>query len=103
MPYSLFDRRELIAALVSAAAFPLLFGCNREPASSPSAGATEADGLALLDEVANNLLRLSPESATSLGIDTGARSSLRSELGDRSASGQQQIASQLRSDLQRVN
>jgi uncharacterized protein (DUF885 family) len=51
----------------------------------------------------NNLLRLSPESATSLGIDTGARSSLRSQLTDRSAEGQQRIANQLRTDLQRAN
>ncbi len=97
------DRREAIAALVSGAALPLLSACSREPASPPSASATEADALALLDEVGNNLLRLSPESATSLGIDTGSRSSLRSQLSDRSAQGQQQIATQLRSDLQRVN
>src|SRR5262249_6200806 len=45
----------------------------------------------------------SPESATSLGIDTGTRSSLRSQLSDRSAQGQQQIANQLRTDLQRAN
>ena len=67
------------------------------------ANKAEAEALALSDEVANNLLRLSPESATSLGIDTGARSDLRSQLGDRSAQGQQKIADQLRSDLQRVN
>jgi uncharacterized protein (DUF885 family) len=57
----------------------------------------------LLDELAENLLRLLPESATSLGIDTGARSSLRSGLTDRSTDGQQRIAQQLRADLARVN
>ena len=97
------DRREAIAALASAAALPLLSACSREPASPPSASTTEADALALLDEAGNNLLRLLPEGATSLGIDTGARASLRSQLADRSAQGQMQIANQLRSDMQRVN
>jgi uncharacterized protein (DUF885 family) len=63
----------------------------------------ETDARALLDELADNLLRLSPESATSLGIDTGARASLRGQLTDRSAAGQQRIASQLKSDLERAN
>ena len=53
--------------------------------------------------MADNLLRLLPESATSLGIDTGARAALRSQLADRSAEGQQRIATQLRADLERVN
>ena len=43
-----------------------------------------------------------PEGATSLGIDTGARAALRSQLTDRSAQGQQQIANQLRADLERI-
>ena len=97
------NRREAIAALASTAALPLLSACSREPASTPSPNPTEADALALLEEVANHFLLLSPESATSLGIDTGVRSSLRSQLGDRSAQGQQRVAGQLRSDLQRVN
>ena len=70
---------------------------EQTPASSAT---TEADALALLDQVADNLLRLAPESATSLGIDTGARAALRSQLTDRSAQGQQQIANQLRADLE---
>ena len=63
----------------------------------------EADARALLDELGENLLRLLPESATSLGIDTGARASLRAQLTDRSAAGQQRIASQLKGDLERAN
>ena len=63
----------------------------------------EADTRALLDELGENLVRLLPESATSLGIDTGARSALRAQLLDRSATGQQRIASQLKSDLARAN
>lgn len=97
------NRREAIAALASATAIPLMSACNRESPQATSANPTEADALALLDEVAGNLLRLFPEGATSLGIDTGARAHLRSQLGDRSSQGQQQIATQIRADLQRVN
>lgn len=97
------NRREAISVIASTAALPLLSACSGERADRPSATATEADARALLDDVGNNLLRLSPESATSLGIDTGARASLRSQLSDRSAEGQKKIAGQLRSDLQRVN
>jgi uncharacterized protein (DUF885 family) len=97
------NRREAIAALASTTAIPLMSACNRESSQAPPASPTEADALALLDEVAGNLLRLGPEGATALGIDTGARAALRSQLGDRSSQGQQQIASQIRADLQRVN
>jgi uncharacterized protein (DUF885 family) len=73
----------------------------RQQTSAPPV-ATEADALALLDQIADNLLRFGPEGATSLGIDTGARAALRSQLTDRSAQGQQQIANQLRADLERI-
>jgi len=95
-------RREVLAALASAAVLPLVSACGRTRVAPPR-GATDADGLLLLDDVANNLLNLFPESATSLGIDTGARATLRSLLADRSAAGQQRIAQQLRTDLARVN
>jgi uncharacterized protein (DUF885 family) len=98
----LLSRREALAALASAAALPLVSACGRERATAPAAS-TEADALALLDSVAENLLRLLPESATSLGIDTGARAALRSQLGDRSLEGQKRIAQQVRADLDRVN
>src|SRR5688572_11929684 len=96
------NRREALVALASAAALPFAQGCTREPAASPIPATTEADAIAMLDQLAENLLRLTPEGATSLGIDTGARAALRSQLTDRSAQGQQQIANQLRSDLDRV-
>ena len=67
-----------------------------------TAGTAESDALALLDRLADNLLRLAPEGATSLGVDTGARADLRSQLTDRSAQGQQQIADRLRADLTEV-
>ena len=91
------NRREAIAALASAAGVPLYYGCT--PGAPPD---RDSAALALVDRVAENLLRLGPEGATSLGIDTGERAVLRSQLTDRSAAGQQAIASQVREDLERV-
>jgi len=98
----MLTRREALAALASAAALPLVNGCAREGAAPPPMP-TDADALKRLDEAADNLLKLFPESATSLGHDTGARAALRSQLADRSAEGQQRIAAQVRADLERVS
>ena len=105
MPERTFSRREMVAALTSFAALPLVSACGRYsvPATGTQTTLNEVGARALLDEVAENLIRLAPEAATSLGIDTGARAALRSLLSDRSAEGQRRIASQLRSDLSRVN
>ena len=99
------SRREMIASLASIAALPLVSGCGGYSVPAPATPTTpsETTALSLLDEVAENLIRLAPEGATSLGIDTGARAALRSMLTDRSAEGQRRIANQLRSDLARVN
>jgi len=96
------NRRQAITALASTMTLPLISRCTREqaPASSET---VDADALALLGQVAESLLRLVPESATSLGIDIGERAALRSQLNDRSAQGQQRIANQVGSDLKRVN
>jgi uncharacterized protein (DUF885 family) len=96
------NRREAIAALATAT-LPLLHGCSNTPAASSARSAAGAEGeanaLAALDHIGEHLLKLFPESATSLGFDTGARAALRSQLGDRSADGQQRIADQVRQDL----
>lgn len=102
-PYTLMvSRREVVAALASAAALPLLNACmeDRDPATS---GGDDAKALALLNEVAGSLLALFPENATSLGIDTGQRAALRSQLTDRSEAGKRRMADQVRADLERVN
>src|SRR3954471_3259201 len=101
----LLTRREAIAALGCSTTVPLMMACNRKPgATHPATPASpDAAARALLDQIGEGLLRLSPEAATSLGIDTNARQGLRSQLADRSAEGQQQIASLLRSDLARAN
>lgn len=103
LPAPLFTRREALAAL--ACATTLMNACTPKPdgSSPPNSTSADANARALLDDIGNSLLQLSPESATSLGIDTGARAGLRSQLMDRSAEGQQRIANQLRRDLERVN
>ncbi|SBV31214.1 Twin-arginine translocation pathway signal [uncultured Sphingopyxis sp.] len=64
--------------------------------------APKSDAQQLLDSIADNLLAQSPEGATSLGIDTGARAAMRGQLGDRSAAGVQALAGTLKADVTRV-
>ena len=101
MSHERLTRRDALAVLASAAAAPLVAACAGGQAGSP-AGADDAEALALLNELAENLLRLFPEGATSLGIDTGDRAALRSQLTDRSLEGQRRLADRLRVDLERA-
>ena len=100
----MISRREAIAALASAAALPLVADCGRgrEGAGSALPASTDGDAVKLLDDIAENVLKLQPESATSLGIDTGARAELRSRLTDRSEEGKQRLAQQVKADLERA-
>ncbi len=101
-------RRDALAALGSIAVWPWLPGCRRKSSDAPaeggstSAAAPEATAKTMLDEAGGNFLEMFPESATSLGVDTGARAALRSRLTDRSAEGQKRIAEQVRRDLDRA-
>ena len=90
------SRREALAGLAATTALPLL------SSSAIAAATTDAQANALLDSVANNLLRLYPTQATSLGVDKGALASLRSALPDRSIAGQQRLARTVRADLARA-
>ncbi len=90
------SRREALAGIAATTALPLL------SSSALAAPASEAQAKALLDSLAENLLRLQPGQATSLGIDTGARASYRSRLDDRTATGQARVAATLKSDLARA-
>jgi uncharacterized protein (DUF885 family) len=89
-------RREAVVALAAAAALPLVSCRKAGPAPR------DADASKLLDSIGENLLKLSPEGATSLGLDSGGRAALRSQLGDRSAAGQKRLADTLRQDLARA-
>ena len=94
-------RRQAIAAVASTAVFPWLPSCAAPPAGGDSA--SEETVKALLDSSADHLLRLQPETATSLGVDRDERGALRSRLSDRSAAGQQALAETLRDDLARAS
>ncbi|MGN6154464.1 MAG: DUF885 domain-containing protein [Sphingomicrobium sp.] len=96
-----FSRREALATVGTGLASALLLA-RSAPALALQGAPANAEAAALLDSFAENLLRLSPESATSLGIDTGARAALRSRLADRSAAGQRHFATVIRSDLARA-
>ena len=67
-------------------------------ATSNNDAATEA----MLAEIAEEILIDYPESATSLGIDTGTRSELKSKLSDRSAAGQRTIAERVARRIDRL-
>jgi len=94
-----FSRRQALGALSAGIATVALPGYARALVAAP---AGETSATALLDSIGENLLILSPESATSLGIDTGANANLRSKLADRSQAGQDRIAATLRADLARA-
>ncbi|HEU0311103.1 MAG TPA: DUF885 domain-containing protein [Sphingomicrobium sp.] len=87
-----------MSAGVAAVALP---GCARA-LTQGAAPSSEADVVALLDSIGENLLAVAPESATSLGLDTGVRAAYRARLSDRSQAGQDKIASILRADLSRA-
>jgi uncharacterized protein (DUF885 family) len=97
---SSLTRREALAGLAATTALPLLAS---EPAFAQAANpASEAEASALLDSIAENILKLYPEQATTLGIDKGARAALKLELADRSGIGQQRLAQTIRADLARA-
>ncbi|NUR45761.1 MAG: DUF885 domain-containing protein [Sphingomonas sp.] len=95
----MITRRETLGALSATAALPVL----TKASAAFAAPATEAQAKALLTSIGEHLLALSPEAATSLGIDTGARAHMRRELGDRSITGHQRSAVTVRADLARAN
>jgi uncharacterized protein (DUF885 family) len=97
----LLSRREALAGIAATSALPFFSG---SPAIAQTlAPAGDAHATALLDSIAENLLRLSPEGATTLGIDKGDRVALKSQLSDRSGIGQQRLAQTIRADLARAN
>ena len=95
-----FTRRETVAALAAGAALPLL--SDRAFAAPAVRATTDAEPSAVLQSFAEHLLQLSPETATSLGVDKGLRAPLRRRLGDRSPAGVQRTRATIRADLARA-
>jgi uncharacterized protein (DUF885 family) len=103
MTSTVFSRRQTLTALGVGAATLALPACgNKALSAAAAAPIDEAGAKAILDSIAERLLALFPETATSLGLDTGPQSALRGKLADRSASGQAKIAATLKEDIARV-
>ncbi len=96
-----FTRRQALAGLGAGGSLLALPARAFAQVAGPAASGA-ADPVALLDEVAWNLLAHEPERATSLGVDTDAHAGLRSRIEDLSSAGQQAYAATLRADLARV-
>jgi uncharacterized protein (DUF885 family) len=96
------SRREALAVLTAGLAATMLPACGEAPPPAAGAAGGAAGSTTVLDESGERLLALAPESATTLGLDTGARAALRSRLADRSPAGQAAIADVLRADLARA-
>ncbi len=82
------DRRRFLAsssAAVAALAVPGAVPAALRAATEPGTG--DAAMNALFDRIFNANIDDSPESATQLGLDTGARAALKGKLNDRSAAG----------------
>lgn len=96
-----FDRREALALTFSAAAL----------ASAPASARVAAKAIAatpakrfsgLLAQFAEELLKLAPATATSLGLDSGVRLALKSQWADGSPAGDAKWAAQVKSILARL-
>jgi uncharacterized protein (DUF885 family) len=92
------SRRHTLALLGASTAVSILPGCANRLAATPAPNSAAA----LLEKLAWELVEQNPESATSLGIDTGQHAALRGKLGDRSAAGQQATAELLRRGLRQI-
>jgi uncharacterized protein (DUF885 family) len=99
METTLLSRRSALMLLGGTATAAVLPGCANRALSAPVGPESPAQ---FLESLAAELLEHSPESATSLGIDTGARAALRGKLSDRSAAGQAALADLLKRGLQRA-
>ena len=102
-----FTRRDLLLSALSATAvgaLPMLPGLARAQAAPTAASAPgDARFTQLIDSFAEEILRLSPTSATSLGLDKGERAGLKSQLENLSRSGEAAWAGQVKSMLKRLS
>ncbi|HEY0012775.1 MAG TPA: DUF885 family protein [Allosphingosinicella sp.] len=81
---SSISRRSFLAAAAAAAA---LAACTRGARPAGAGAAAAARARQIYDETFEAMLRLEPEAATSLGLDTGARAPLKARLRDLSVTG----------------
>jgi uncharacterized protein (DUF885 family) len=100
-------RRDLLIGAGAAIAVRSLSGCatvQTDASAAPAAqGARDAAATALLDQIAEEHLRIQPTVATSLGIDNGPRAPLKARLSDSSPEGRARAAAWLQSALSRLD
>jgi len=90
-----FSRRSFVASASAATALAFRPGLS----FAAALGGEDAKLDALFTRIFNDQLLLSPEQATSLGLDKGAMAGLRSKLGDDSAAGRAASVAQTRASL----
>ena len=95
-----FSRREVLGLALSATTVALMPSLARAGAPPAAAGDTRFD--AVLADFAEEILRLSPMSATGLGVDSGAHAPLKWQLDDVSPAGEAAWASQVASMQKRL-
>ena len=97
-----YARRELLAGGAAFAGIAI----TTAPASAVTRGKrpiSEPAAKALLDRIADDYMRLSPETATSNNVDKGKLAPLKFRLGDRSQAGQDRFAAMVRRNLAAVD
>jgi uncharacterized protein (DUF885 family) len=95
---SRFSRRDLLKLAVSGAAVATLPALAAAKSQNPA----DARLAALLADFAEELLRLQPTTATSIGMDSGVHAALKSQLEDVSAAADARWAAQVQSMLARL-
>ncbi|HEY0324579.1 MAG TPA: DUF885 family protein, partial [Allosphingosinicella sp.] len=80
------DRRQFLFGSAATGALAVA-GCAPMARTDSSATGASAQARAIYDGVFEQMLRLSPEAATNLGLDTGPRAALKSQLSDRAVTG----------------
>ena len=95
------DRREMLALALGAATAATLPRGASAKAAATSAPAARLHGM--LGDFAEEILRLNPEQCTGLGLDHGARRTLKSKLADLSPAGDERWAAQVKSMLSRLD
>jgi uncharacterized protein (DUF885 family) len=91
------NRRNFVQGLGATAALPFIPGIAHAAAAGNKAALRPT-----LDGFAEEILKLSPEQATTLGVDKGTRATLKGQLSDLSPSGLAQWTDQVKSMKQRL-
>jgi uncharacterized protein (DUF885 family) len=103
-PFSLLARRDFLTAALAATVVPVAAqAATRKGAKFAPPPITQSIRLKeMLGQFAEEILRLTPEQATGLGLDSGARAGLKSKLGDGSPAGEAKWVAQVNSILTRL-